>query len=95
MYHIHVARIDASSIIPGNCNAPCFNIDRSVCSEDQYVVVDYAPRIHVEATYIEEEQYPHWLPNGVPGGCKNLFAMALLENHEGKNMEFIFACDSQ
>ncbi len=63
-------------------------------SEDNYQVVDYCIRISVESHIIEEEDVAKWLPNGAPKDCRNLFVMALLENHEGKHVEFIFACES-
>ena len=64
-------------------------------SEDNYQVVDYCSRISVESHMIEEQDIPKWLgPSGAPKDCHNLFLMALLDNHEQKHVEFIFACSS-
>ena len=57
-------------------------------------MVDYASRISVHCDLIDDENVAKYLPNGIPGGCKNLFLMALLENHEGKHVEFVLACES-
>lgn len=44
---------------------------------------------------IEDEDVARWLgPAGAPRDCHNLFLMALLDNHEHKHVEFIFACSS-
>ncbi|XP_069120774.1 uncharacterized protein [Argopecten irradians] len=60
----------------------------------QYVVNDYAPRnaLHVET--LENTDKSRYLPQGAPSGCKNLFVVVLLENHEQKHTELILSCKS-
>ncbi|XP_060066680.1 uncharacterized protein LOC132546964 [Ylistrum balloti] len=60
----------------------------------QYVVNDYAPRnaLHVET--LDNTDKSRYLPQGAPSGCKNLFVVVLLENHEQKHTELILSCKS-
>ncbi|XP_033764186.1 uncharacterized protein LOC117345258 isoform X2 [Pecten maximus] len=60
----------------------------------QYVVNDYAPRnaLHVET--LDTTDKSRYLPQGAPSGCKNLFVVVLLENHEQKHTELILSCKS-
>ena len=62
---------------------------------NQYVVTDYSMRnaIHVE-TLDTPEKVNKYLPLGVPGGCKNLFLLVMLENYDKKMVECVFACNS-
>ena len=62
---------------------------------NQYVVTDYSMRnaIHVELLENQEKIAKH-LPLGVPGGCKNLFLLVMLENYDKKMVECVFSCNS-
>ena len=61
-----------------------------MCSEEEYSVLEHAPRISVHADIITDQDIPKWLPNGIKGTARHVFVMVLLE----KNLEFILACDS-
>ncbi|KAJ8320044.1 hypothetical protein KUTeg_001631 [Tegillarca granosa] len=64
-------------------------------SSNQYVVTDYGPRnaLHVEVIDTAESK-AKLLPQGVPSGCKNIFLVAMLENHEQKQVEMVLSCKS-
>lgn len=58
-------------------------------------MTDYGKRnaLHVE-TIDNPEKNARVLPLGVPSGCKNLFLLVMLENHEKNQVETVFACNS-
>ncbi|KAJ8320037.1 hypothetical protein KUTeg_001624 [Tegillarca granosa] len=64
-------------------------------NSNQYVVTDYGPRnaLHVEVIDTAESK-AKLLPQGVPSGCKNIFLVAMLENHEQKQVEMVLSCKS-
>ncbi|XP_021366449.1 uncharacterized protein LOC110458828 isoform X3 [Mizuhopecten yessoensis] len=60
----------------------------------QYVVYDHAPRNSLHVEMLESTDKSRYLPQGAPSGCKNLFVVVLLENHEQKHTELILSCKS-
>ncbi|XP_052821353.1 rho guanine nucleotide exchange factor 5-like isoform X2 [Mya arenaria] len=62
---------------------------------DKYIVTDYSQRnaLHVEVID-NPDKNTRVLPYGVPGGCKNLLLLAMLENHEKKQVEMVLACNT-
>ncbi|XP_053378788.1 uncharacterized protein LOC123528066 isoform X3 [Mercenaria mercenaria] len=62
---------------------------------DRYIVTDYGQRITLHIELIDNpEKNARVLPLGVPSGCKHLFLLVILENHEKKQVETVFACNS-
>ncbi|WAR15294.1 ARHGQ-like protein [Mya arenaria] len=59
---------------------------------DKYIVTDYSQRnaLHVEVID-NPDKNTRVLPYGVPGGCKNLLLLAMLENHEKKQVQCVKA----
>ncbi|XP_055996098.1 serine-rich adhesin for platelets-like isoform X4 [Ostrea edulis] len=57
-----------------------------------YVVTDYAKRNALHVENIDTPEKTKLLPNGVPSGIKNLFIVALLENHEQRQVEMVLSC---
>jgi len=58
-------------------------------SDDCYNVVDYCPRNMVQVTEIESVDQ---LPDRPPDGCKNIFQLSMLQNHDNKTVEMFFCC---
>lgn len=61
-------------------------------SNSTYVVTDYAKRNALHVENIDTPEKTKLLPNGVPSGIKNLFIVALLENHEQRQVEMVLSC---
>lgn len=62
---------------------------------DRYSVVDYGQRNLLHTEILDEpEQLNKFVPTGIPTGCKFLFVLVILENHEKKHVESIFSCNS-
>lgn len=62
---------------------------------DRYKVTDYIQRNKLVIQEIDAvDKYARVLPLGVPTGCGNLFLLVMLENHEKKQVEEVYSCDS-
>lgn len=66
-----------------------------IYSNNTYVVTDYAKRnsLHVE-NLDSMDKTKKLFPTAAPSGFKNMFMVALLENHEQKQVELILSCKS-
>lgn len=66
-----------------------------IYSNNTYVVTDYAKRnsLHVE-NLDSVDKTKKLFPTAAPSGFKNMFMVALLENHEQKQVELILSCKS-
>lgn len=64
-------------------------------NNNTYVVTDYAKRnsLHVE-NLDSMDKTKKLFPTAAPSGFKNMFMVALLENHEQKQVELILSCKS-
>ncbi|XP_064610369.1 uncharacterized protein LOC135474730 isoform X1 [Liolophura sinensis] len=62
--------------------------------DNLFSVIDCTKRNSVHCEVIQSPENFPLLPNGAPSGCKNLFLMVMLENHEGKQVELILSCNS-
>lgn len=64
-------------------------------NNNTYVVTDYAKRnsLHVE-NLDSVDKTKKLFPTAAPSGFKNMFMVALLENHEQKQVELILSCKS-
>ncbi|XP_062571518.1 uncharacterized protein LOC134233571 isoform X1 [Saccostrea cucullata] len=66
----------------------------SALFNNTYVVTDYAKRNALHVENIDTPEKAKLLPNSVPSGMKNLFIVALLENHEQRQVELVLSCKS-
>jgi hypothetical protein len=61
---------------------------------DQYVVFDYCSRINISVELVVDPENDPRVPENLPSTVKNLFILALLENHAGKQVELVLAAES-
>jgi len=57
-------------------------------------VTDYALRNVLQVENLESQEKSRYLPQGAPSGCKNIFVIVMLENHDQKCVELILSCKS-
>ncbi|XP_064641845.1 uncharacterized protein LOC135496459 isoform X3 [Lineus longissimus] len=61
---------------------------------EQYGVFDYCSRINISVELVEEPEHDPRVPENLSSTVKNLFILALLENHCGKQVELILSAES-
>ncbi|XP_041378326.1 serine-rich adhesin for platelets-like isoform X2 [Gigantopelta aegis] len=59
-----------------------------------FSVTDYCQRNSLHVEKIDSTEKCRHLPLGIPSGCKSLFLMVILENHEKKQVEMVLSCNS-
>ena len=72
----------------------CFNLLPIPVDSNVYQVRDYCQRNALHTEVIESGEKSKLLPQGAVG-LKNLFLLALLSNHEGKQVEIILSAKSE
>lgn len=66
-----------------------------IYSNNTYVVTDYAKRNNLHVENLDSvDKTKKLFPTAAPSGFKNMFMVALLENHEQKQVELILSCKS-
>lgn len=64
-------------------------------SNNTYIVTDYAKRNNLHVENLDSmDKAKKLFPTTAPSGFKNMFMVALLENHEQKQVELILSCKS-
>ncbi|XP_078337399.1 uncharacterized protein LOC111137825 isoform X4 [Crassostrea virginica] len=63
-------------------------------NNNTYVVTDYAKRNALHVENIDSPDKAKLLPKEISSSTKNLFIVALLENHENKQVEMVLSCKS-
>lgn len=64
-------------------------------NNNTYVVTDYAKRNNLHVENLDSvDKTKKLFPTAAPSGFKNMFMVALLENHEQKQVELILSCKS-
>lgn len=62
---------------------------------ERYIVIDYGQRNTLHIELIENpDKNARVLPLGVPSGCKYLFLLVMLDNHEKTQVEMVLSCNS-
>ena len=61
---------------------------------NDYQAFDYCARIAIEVDLVTNPEGDARIPDSVINTCKNVFIIAILENHAGKQVELILSAQS-